>query len=355
MSSFITVGGLAVGIASAVFIFSFILNEWSYNRFNKNHENIFRVIVGNIGDPDAWAGTPAPLGPVVKNSLPEVKEFVRMNLSESFVQAGNNSFHEKKILCADPSLFSVFSFPVIRGGAKNLLSDPNSIVISKSAAKKYFGDKDPLGQLMKLNDKNEYHVTGVFTDVPKNSDLQFNMVIQFAKVYEGNLQSWNTYNYSTYILTNTNIAKDALLNKIQNVSVEVRGQKSKLEKFNIQPLTDIHFQYIRGNFESVYDMKYLYILGTIAFFLLLLACINYINMTTALAPTRAKEVGIKKVVGSDRYRLVFQLLTESYLHIFIAVAIAIFILVIATPLMSGILRCINYWQYVAVIQTHLIG
>ena len=337
MNSFITVGGLAVGIASAVFIFSFIHNEWSYNRFNKNYENIFRVIIGNMGETDAWAGTPAPLGPAVKNSLPEITDYVRMNISESFVRTGNKSFHEKKILCADPSLFDIFSFPVIKGDVNNLLSDPNSIVISESAAKKYFGDTDPLGHLIMLNDKNEYHITGVFTDVSQNSDLQFNMIIQFAKAYESNLQSWNTNNYSTYLLTKPNINKADLLDKIRNITVEIGGKKNNLGKFNIQPLTDLHFQYIRGNFEPVYDMKYIYILGWIAFFLLLLACINYINMTTALAPTRAKEVGIKKVVGSDRYRLVFQLLTESYMHIFISIVIAILILGFATPMMNGIL------------------
>ncbi|MEJ2507125.1 MAG: ABC transporter permease, partial [Ignavibacteriaceae bacterium] len=145
MNTFITVGGLAIGIASAVFIFTFILNELSYDRFNKNQENIFRVITGNVGESDAWAGTPAPLGPTLINSLPEVKEFVRMNLIESFVRVDNKSFHEKKVLCADPSLFKVFSFQVIEGNVNNLLSDPNSVVISESAAKKYFGDKSPLG------------------------------------------------------------------------------------------------------------------------------------------------------------------------------------------------------------------
>ena len=337
MNTFITVGGLSLGIASAVFIFSFILNELSYDRFNENQENIFRVVTGNIGEPDAWAGTPAPLGPTLKNSLPEIKEFVRMKLREFFVRADNKSFHEKKVLCADPSLFNVFSFPVIEGNINHLLSDPNSVVISVSAAEKYFGDKDPLGQIIKLDDESEYHVTGVFADVPKNSHLQFNMVLQFEKVYKNSLQSWSMYNYSTYLLTNSNVDKLVLLDKVKNITVEIGGQKNKLEKFNLQQLTEIHFQYIRGNYEPVYNMQYIYILGSIAFFLLLLVCINYINMTTALAPTRAKEVGIKKVVGSDQYRLVSQLLAESYLHIFIAVAAAILLLESTTPLMSSIL------------------
>ena len=155
MNTLITVGGLALGIASAVFIFSFILNEISYDRFNKNQENIFRVVTGNMGEPDAWVGTPAPLGPVLISSMPEVKEFVRTKVREAFVRVDNKSFHEKKVLCADPSLFNVFSFPVIEGNANNLLSDPNSVVISESAAKKYFGDKDPLGQIMTLDDTNE--------------------------------------------------------------------------------------------------------------------------------------------------------------------------------------------------------
>ena len=337
MNTFITVGGLAVGIASAVFIFSFILNELSYDHFNKNQENIFRVITGNIGEPDAWAGTPAPLGPTLVNSIPEIKEFVRMKLRESFVRVNNKSFHEKKILCADPSLFKVFSFPIIEGNINNILSDPNSVAISESAAKKYFGDNNPLGRTMILDDKNQYHVTGVFADVPKNSHLQFNMVLQFEKVYKSSLQRWNMYNYSTYLLANSNIDKQTLLDKIGNVTVDVGGQKNKLEKFNLQQLTDIHFQYIRGNYEPVYEMQYIYILGSIAFFLLLLACINYINMMTALAPTRAKEVGIKKVVGSNRYRLISQLLTESYLHIFIAAAVAILLLESTSPLVSSIL------------------
>ena len=337
MNTLITVGGLALGIASAVFIFSFILNEISYDRFNKNQENIFRVVTGNMGEPDAWVGTPAPLGPVLISSMPEVKEFVRTKVREAFVRVDNKSFHEKKVLCADPSLFNVFSFPVIEGNANNLLSDPNSVVISESAAEKYFGNKDPLGQIMKLDDKNEYHVTGVFADIPKNSHLQFNMVLQFENAYKSSLQSWNMYNYSTYLLTHSNIDKQALLDKIRNVTVEVGGHKNKLERFNLQQLTEIHFQYIRGNDEPVYEMQYIYILGTIAFFLLLLVCINYINMMTALAPTRAKEVGIKKVVGSGKYGLISQLLAESYLHVFIAVTIAILLLESTAPLMSSIL------------------
>ena len=333
---FITIGGLAVGIASAVFIFSFILNEWNYDRFNKNHENIFRVITGNIGKPDAWVGTPAPLGPLLKNSLPEIKEFVRIDLSESFISANNKSFHEKKILFADPSLFRIFSFPIIEGNVKNLLSDPNSVVISESAAKKFFGNKNPLGQKITLNDKDEYHITGIFADIPENSHLQFSMVFQFENFFKNSLQSWNMYNYSTYLLTNSDINKQALLNKIRNTTVDLKGEKNKLEEFSLQALTEIHFQYIRGNSEPVYDMKYMYMLGSIAFFLLLLASINYINITTALAPTRAKEIGIKKVVGSDRYKLVLQLLAESFLHLFIALTIAVLLLESTAPLVSSV-------------------
>ena len=332
--SFINVGGLALGIAAAILIFSIITNERSYDRFNKNCDSIYRIIVGNIGEPDAWAHTPAPLGPALKDNFPEIKDYVRLNFTSAFVKANEKSFSEKKVLYADPSLFRIFSFPLLSGNVNEILSDPNDIVISSDAAKKYFGARNPLGQTMVFNGKDEYHVTGVFENVPKNSHLHFNMVIPFQKFYTG---SWNTYNYSTYILTGPHVDEKVLLGKIRHLEVKhINQSESKFESLNLQPLTKIHFQYIRGNYETVYTTKFIYILGSVAFFILLLAAVNYINMTTALAPTRAKEVGIKKVSGSGRGRLVLQFMTESFLQTAAAVICAVILIGITAPILGEI-------------------
>ena len=330
--------GLTIGIAAAVIIFSFLLNEWQYDRFHEKSSQIYRIITGNIGQPDAWAGTPAPLGPALKNTMPEVENFVRLDINEYLVHVGQKHVYERKILCADPSLFQMFSFPVLKGNLDTFLSDPNAIVISEATANKYFSSQNPMGQLMVL-DGQEYHVTGVIADIPIHSHLHFDMVVPFEKTNTSFLQKWDSFNFSTYILSAPNVNQDVLLRKIQNFVIETDDHSRRtFEYMNLQPLTGIHFQYIRGNFEPIYDLKFIYILGSVAAFILLLASINYINLTTALAPTRAKEVGIKKVIGSSKARLLVQFLTESYLHVILAVFCAICLIQLTSPLIAQLLE-----------------
>jgi putative ABC transport system permease protein len=335
LNSFISIAGLAMGITVSVIITSFILNELSYDRFHSNHEKIFRVIVGNIGNEDAWAGTPAPLGPLLKNTFPEVKDFVRLNIINYSVSSSLKKFDEIKVLSADPSFFNIFSFPLKSGKHNELLANPNSIVISANMAKIYFSDMEPLGRSLILDSK-EFIVKGVFDEVPKNSHLHFDMVVPFETMNKMNLTNSGTYNYSTYILTHSNIDKQALIEKLRS-PFEINGNKVTLEIINLQRLTEIHFEYIRGNYEPVYDIKYIYILASVALLTLLLAFINYINMKTALIPTRAKEFGIKKVSGSGRVHIVLQFFIESFFYVIIAVALAVIVIELSLPLLGNYL------------------
>lgn len=331
--------GLTIGIASAVIIFSYVHQQLQYDRFHVNHENIYRIITGNIGEESAWRGTPRPLGPALVREYPDFRESIRVDDLDLLVRAGEQSFHERKILAVDPSFFEMFSFQLLAGNPGTLLQSPDEVVLTQSSAAKYFGDENPIGQTLLVDEKREYRITGIVADPPVESHLQFSMLLQYEQHTRDHEGSWGSFNFSTYILGSTNVTQASLTDHLKSFIVRApNGESRSFEYLNLQPLTDIHFQYIRGNYEPVYEYKFIYLLISVAVVILLIAAINYVNLSTALAPLRSREIGIKKVLGSGRGQLVRQFLAESFLQVALSLALVIGLLEFFLPWLNSFLQ-----------------
>lgn len=333
--SLINILGLAIGIASCLLCYLHIRYELSYDTFHSKAERIYRVTTGDLNDPDSYAGMAAPMAPYLKGSFAEVVDYVRVARStydpKMVVKNEDNSFYESNFFLVDPSFFTIFDYPLVKGEKAEVLPDRNAVVISESAAKKYFGSSDPINKVIVFDDKYELRVTGVMKDFPPNSHLNFNFVAQFENIEkffgEGSLDSWGQFNYFNYILLDEQANYKEVQKKAQDLNIQVNENSSFTTEFlNFQPLKDIHFQYNRGNQFQTYDKNYIYIFTVVAIAVLLIAVINFINLTIARSTNRIKEVGLRKTLGANRIQLVFQFIAESLLTTLFALAIGIILL-----------------------------
>lgn len=343
--SAINIFGLAIGLATCILILLFVQSELNYDKFNVNADRIFRVTLnGKIGGREInISAAPAPIGPAISGDYPGIESFTRLTTEGSFlVKYGNEKFKEKRVVFADSNFFSVFSIPLIRGNAKSVLQEPNTMVITETMANKYFGKSDPIGKSMTLGTRGLFRITGICKNVPENSHFHFDFFGSLASVQLG--QKWLSSGAHTYLLLRKNypveklaaqgpqIVKKYIAPEIQEflgMSYEEYLRKGDRFGFAFQPLTDIHLTSdLEGEFEPNGDIKYVYIFSAIAAFILLIACINFMNLSTAGSANRAKEVGIRKVLGSIQQQLIFQFLTESILITFLALLVA-YVLVIA--------------------------
>lgn len=334
--SFINIFGLATGMACSLLIFLFVKDEKSYDRFNKDSEDIYRVVKDFVNDdgsrlPDAT--TPPALAPALKRDIPEVMQVTRIfpNWGGNFlIKYGEKKIIEEKLCRIDSSFFDVFTFPFVKGNAANAFKEINSIIVTESAAKRYFDNDDPMGKTLQVDQLGDLMVTGVLKDVPSNSHFHFDFLIS-TKKFGGNIDAdWNFYNFYTYIKVkpNTNVA--SLTKKIQTAYKS--GVENGKNIFYIQPLTGIHLtSNLKWELEPTSDKLYVYVFTIIAFFIILIAGINYVNLATAKASVRAKEVGVRKVAGAFRSTLVNQFLTESVITCLIASALAILIAHLLLP------------------------
>lgn len=329
--SIITVLGLAIGMTVFLLITLFMRNERSWDDCHQNAKRIFRIVSGNPADKTSYAGTPAPLGPLMKKDFPEVEDFVRLERWGGMLRYEDRLFEERRLFVADNSIFRVFTFPLLKGNPETALTDLNSIVITESMAEKYFEDEDPLGRVMHWNDTHDLIVTGVVEDVPLNAHFHFDFLVPFEHV--GNLESWGMWNYNTYLLLHKPDDPGNVKQKFDAWAREQGMEDADLfaEALYYQPIKEIHFQYNRSNLEPAFNGKYLKVLLAIAVVVLTLACINFINLSTARSSRRSLEVGIRKVVGSGRNRLIWQFIGESVLLALISLCIALVSLQLAIP------------------------
>ena len=332
----INIAGLSLGLVLVVFLLLWLQFEFSFDKFNKNADRIFRVTseVNDNGSTFKFSGTPAPLGQTLKNDIPEVKDFVRVgSMGRTLVNYGNKQFFEE-ISLADPSIFNIFSFPLLSGNADNALDDPNSIVISESKARKYFGNEDPMGKTLLLDyDMFPYTVTGVMKDIPANSQEQFDFLCTFLKL-KGNI-SWGHSNYSTYILSHDKGDYDIITKKLPDILKKIPGKENY--KLHIQPLTRIHL-YSRLDSDSANNtnINTVYIIGSIFILVLIVACINYMNLATARFTRRGKESSLRKVAGATSANLVQQFMLESFIVTFSAFIIALLICIFLMPVIRSL-------------------
>ena len=329
----INVFGLSIGIACSVLIALYVLNEASYDRFNSKKDRIFRVILnGKIGGRELIAAsTPAIMGPTLPKEFPEVEDFLRMSeAGPTIIEYNNQTFKEEHLVEADSSFFNFFSIPVLKGDAENLLNAPRKVVLSQSTAKKIFGDENPIDKTLKIgSDTIKYTVTGVMADMPGTSHFEASMLSSFMTNPRSKEPTWMNNSFSTYLLLKPNSSPVTVDEKFKDLVVKYIGPEvqkflgitiaefiaqGNKYRFYLQNLKDIHLDTsVEQSFKPTGDPKYLKIFGSIAILIVLIAAVNFMNLSTAQASRRAKEVGIKKIGGSTRGMLVTQFLSESYI------------------------------------------
>lgn len=355
----INILGLAVGFACSLLIFLFVIHELGYDKFNQNYDRIYRLyLVGKMGGSEfkgAWNA--APTAKAFIEEFPEVEAAVRMQRwEEALVEIDDKKFIESNIALADSDFFEIFSLKLMEGDPQKVLAQPNAIVLSSSQAKKYFNDKEPVGQHLRIgNDSSLYTVTGVMQDVPENSHFNFDFLISFITNPRANDDFWLTNSFATYVLLKEGIPGSVVEKKIPQSIIEkyvgpqvekVLGMdlKSFVDAGNqygifMQPLSDIHLDpEIESDFKRANDRKYIYIFSAIAFVILLVAGINYMNLSTARSSRRSREIGLRKVVGSSKSMLIGQFILESLILTFVSLFFAIAMIELLLPLFNNILQ-----------------
>lgn len=324
----INIFGLATGMACSLLIFFFVVDELSYDRFHKDSERIYRVVKDFINDdgtriPDAT--TPAALAPAMQREIPEVVSVTRIHPNwggTTLVEYRDKKISEALVWRVDSSFFEVFTFQFLKGDATSALQDVNSVVITETIAQRYFGDEDPIGKVLRLNQRDDVTVTAVIEDVPAQSHFHFDFLLSFRRLPRDLDANWGGYNYYTYVKVAPTTDLTALEEKIQGVYE--RNQEERYSDFSTQALTDIHLtSKLKWELEANSDRLYVYVFMIIGIFILMIAAINYINLSTARSSLRAKETGIRKVSGAQRNSLVFQFLLESLIVCVLAANIAL--------------------------------
>ncbi|HOW09948.1 MAG TPA: ABC transporter permease [Bacteroidales bacterium] len=353
----INILGLAIGIACSLLITLYVINEAGYDRFNEKKDRLYRVILnGKIGSQTiTGAFTPAVMGPTLPREFPEVEDFLRMNgMGPTTVEYEQQIFTDNDIIEADSSFFNFFTIPVIKGDPKNLLNSPHKVVLSETTARKIFGNEDPVDKLLKIgSDSIRYVVSGIMKDVPSNSHFDASMVTSFMTNPRSKDDIWLNNSFGLYLLMkkNSNPATvDARFNelivkyvgpevqKFMGTTIEEFLKRGNIYRFYLQKLTDIHLDNtVQGDFKAPVDPKYLIIFGSVAILIVLIAAINFMNLATAQASRRAKEVGIKKIGGSTRGMLIAQFLTESFILAFVSLIFALLIVKLSLPYFNNLL------------------
>ena len=348
--SSINVFGLAAGLATCMLILLYVLDELSYDRYNTKADRIYRVnnevkFGGNYFD---LAVSPALLGITMVRDFPEVEQYTRLRWYGGFlVKKGNENIQEGRIGFADSTLFDVFTLPVLAGDAKTALKEPHSLVITEKIAKKYFNTNDVVGKTMLINDTGHYKVTAVIKNIPSQSHFNFDIFVPMLENEGSNDGSWLSENWNTYIL----LRKDADVKKLEpqlNAMMEKYSAPEIKSAINqswdefkkdggyitasLTPLTDIHLHSNKmAELDGNGNVQFVYIFSAIAFVILLIACVNFMNLSTARSSNRAKEVGVRKVLGSRKKNLIQQFLAESFLISFIALIFAVCIAWLLLP------------------------
>lgn len=341
--SFINIFGLALGIAASLLIVQYARYELSYDKFEANSGRIYRLQLDRYNDgkiSTRWAAGATGIGPAVKDGLPEVEAFARLSGIGGVMSYKDREFRESKMYFANENFLPMFSYTAVAGNVKDALNDVFSIVITESTARKYFGSEDPLGKMISFNKKNNFRVTAVVKDPPPNTHLKFDMLVSWATLVkwrgpEINTR-WNWDGFYNYILVRPGTDPAVLEKKIAGVVQAKWGEEMKASKegmvIHLQALPDIHlYSHFMFEAEANGDGRTVYFLLIIAGFIIVIAWINYVNLSTARSIERAKEVGVRKVLGSLRRQLINQFLFESLLINALAVLLAFGLILLCIP------------------------
>jgi putative ABC transport system permease protein len=339
--SLINISGLAIGMACCILILLWIQDELSFDRFHRHADRLGRVIVEvEHSGQKPWAVTEAPLSQALKEAYPEIVQAAPMQLGRRFrVKYGEKQFNETRNIFAGPAFFDMFTFPLIKGNPETALNGKRSVVITQKMAQKYFGAEDPLGKTLNFDDSFDLQVTGVLQNIPKNSHLQFDFVLPFNWLEDlgQDIHNWGNFNFFTYVLLEKDASADQVSRKISGYLRAVAPENNR--RLFIQPLGQIH---LFSNFEydalavNNSDYSYIFIFASIALFVLFIACINFINLTTARSSNRAKEVAMRKVVGAERKDIIRQFFGESLAFSSVAFGLALALVFLFLPVFNNL-------------------
>ena len=355
--SIINIVGLSVGISVCFIIMLFIQDELSYDKFNKDSDRIVRVVFkANInGGKINEANVMPPVAKSMKNDYAEVEDATRLHSTyPPKITYGDKIFKEQRLAFVDANFFHVFTLPFIKGNVKTALLQPHTVVITKETASKFFGNEEAIGKVITFNnyDNALYKITGVIDNIPSNSHFHYDLFASMESVPDAKANTWMSSNYFTYLVLkkgydykNLEAKLPAMVEKymgpeiLKDMGMSLSQFRTKGNElgFALQPLTDIHlYSHSNAELEAGGDAKYVYIFGAIAIFMLVIACINFINLSTAGAARRAKEVGVRKVIGSGRGELIKQFLTESVLLTLFALLISAILIKLALPVFNNL-------------------
>jgi putative ABC transport system permease protein len=345
--------GLAIGLATCLLIMLYVQDELSYDQFHKNATRIYRVNNEvKFGDNHFdVAQTPALLGAEAVKQLPQVQQYTRLRPQGGFlVKKGNENLREGRVVYADSTLFQVFTFPMISGDPATALINPNSVVITESIAKKYFNRTDVAGRQLIIDNTKNYTVTGVIKDIPANAHFHFDFFLPLTENKRSRSDDWLSQNFNTYILLKESASSEqieqqltALLNRfiapelksVLGITMDEFTRQGSFSKCSLMPLLSIHLHGDKlGELGENRNVRYVYIFSMVALFILIIACVNFMNLYTARSSNRAKEVGIRKVLGSLRINLLKQFLAESIFISSIALLVALAITLLMLPYFS---------------------
>jgi len=353
--TFINITGLAVGICCCLLIFLYVFDELNYDRFHEHYDELYRVVLkGRFANEDLEIATsPAPMAFTLTAELPEVAQAMRIDDTRTFqISRDDCKFSESGVLFVDSTFFDVLSFPLLAGDPRTALVEPHTLVLTEDMAKKYFGNEDPIGQFLTMEDGTQYKITGIAANVPHNSHIQFDFLLSFVSTERSRGEFWISNSFLTYIrlkpgadISEVGEKLNAIVRKYagpqfvaaMGISYEEFEKTGNSYGFYLEPMQDIYLRSAVGNdLGAVGNIQYIYIFSIIAIFILVIACINFMNLSTAKSANRAKEVGIRKAMGSFRRHLISQFLTESISLVFISIIIALILVKLALPFFNNL-------------------
>lgn len=354
--SVINVVGLAVGLACSIMIMLYVQNQLGYDRFNKHAKEIYRPVAHIVANGHSLnlAMCAAPLGPAMMQDFPQIVAYTRMrNFGAPVLRYGDKVFSEPLFLDVDSTFFDVFTVHFLEGNPHTALTQPNSVVLTEKMARKYFGKSDPMGKILNADHKRNWIVTGVIENWPKDSHFKFDFLGSLCTYKDSQSQFWLSNNYYTYlrlkkgtnpVLFQKEMNRDIMKKYVGpqmkatiGVSASQLAAAGGRYDYSLEPLTSIHlYSHLDYELQPNSDISYIYVFSAIALAILLIACVNFVNLSTARSEKRSKEVGIRKTLGSNRSQLVWQFLTESVIMTLISVILAVGLVELFLPLFNGV-------------------
>ncbi len=349
--SFINIASLAIGLTCCMLILLYIQYEFSYDRYHDDAQYIYRAVREHQGNPAWYNSSEHPLAAALKEDFPEVVKATRVKRNEEYgvVEYNSKLFNEDGIYYADQDFLEIFSFPLVSGDRDTALSEPFSVLLTQEMAEKYFGNENPLDQILNIkvwygDKKYGYKIKGVLKNIPRNSHFTFDFLVSYNTLYtlksggRDSVETWSYFEPKTYVRLESNANPENLEGKFPAFLRKYKGEESESEKLHLQSLKDIHLGgNLRFELETNNDMKNIFLFSAIAFFIMLIACLNYVNLSVARSTKRAVEVGMRKVVGAHKSQLVRQFLGESMVFSLFAFIISVLIVDLVRPAFGALI------------------